>query len=82
VKVALNIVLFSAFIFLGFMLGRVHEMNDHAERDVKECFACGQTQACAFGPGIVGVQSCEVGYKWGRCEPDPRFKVPREGEVK
>lgn len=41
----------------------------------------GETNPCAFGPGVVGVQKC-FGQQWDKCEPDPRFRVPTEGSAK
>lgn len=55
------------FGFAGFMSGRDYEteLTSHG----RECWGCGQTQTCVFGPGIVGAQACDVPGKWGRCEP-------------
>jgi hypothetical protein len=33
-------------------------------------------KSCVFAPGIVGVRSCRrYDNRWGRCEPDPQYRV-------
>jgi len=67
--------------FVGVVFG-VHLVRDEPtlvsepslnERE-SECH-CGHTRTCAFGPGIVGQQTCRTGpfmiNEWTRCEPAP-----------
>ena len=47
-------------------------------RDARKC-DCDETKSCAFAPGIVGVRSCQrYDNRWGRCEPDGRYRIADE----
>jgi hypothetical protein len=56
------------FLYMSFMSYTIGKGDGRTEmRSAEECY-CGQTQTCAFGPGIVGFQRC-FNLKWSRCEP-------------
>lgn len=60
---------------VGFFCYQIGHANGRLlERaEMKDECGCGQTQTCAFGPGIVGEQSCRSSVyeknEWTRCEP-------------
>lgn len=44
------------------------------QKDQEDRCYCGQTRACPFGGGIVGIQKCDpVRYHWMRCEPNTEY---------
>lgn len=50
----------------------VEENKKYHDKYEKTDCACGATQTCPFGEGIVGQQRCkttEYGNTWSRCEP-------------
>lgn len=75
-SVVLILVCGVAVIGLSYSVGRSEgnlrgytEGRDHCEQE-HECHSS-ETRPCAFGAGIVGIQICGWGDKWGKCRPDP-----------
>lgn len=73
-KYAILAVVMSAIV--GFFGGISYGYNEgwsKAREEYKNECLCGSTQSCAFGPGIVGEQTCRTTgsftNKWNRCEP-------------
>lgn len=77
VMVAFSALAVSTIVLVAYQAGFAAARDQASE--AKQCWACGETQACPFGPGVIGVQHCEVNQRWSKCEPDPRYRLPREG---
>lgn len=59
--------------FTGYQIGHTNGRIDQREEQRDVC-ACGASQSCAFGPGIIGRQKCDSWMgknEWSRCEPVP-----------
>jgi hypothetical protein len=69
INTVLRVVGTVGWLYMAFTCGRCYEDNQN------EC-RCGQERACAFGPGIVGKQECDVDRTWDKCRPDPRYLMP------
>lgn len=69
-KISIGVAAIVVYLSLGHSACAVFERVHYGET----C-GCGDTQACTFGPGIVGVQTCNYHGRWRACEPDPAYRV-------